>query len=133
MSMLQSAHARRGEGSPVVLDAAEPRLDGVTFAGIAFQEAVFRGRPCLEAHGVDCEGRSRLLARRYGGPGRAGGWVTLFSTLLARGLRAEAQILVDAAGCSALRRHVLAAWGTGRVVFVPDPPGEPAWSVGQLV
>jgi hypothetical protein len=52
-------------------------------------------------------------------PDRASDWVALFSTLLARGLRADGQILVDAAGCPALRRHALAAWGAARVVFLP--------------
>jgi hypothetical protein len=91
------------------------RLDDVTLAGIAFEHSVVGGRSCLVARGVDSEGCSLVLARQHGSD-----WVALFSTLLARGLRADGPILVDAAGCPALRDHILAAWGAWRVVFLPD-------------
>jgi hypothetical protein len=96
------------------------RLDHVTLAGIAFERSVVGGRSCLEARGIDSEGCSVLLARQHGSD-----WVALFSTLLARGLRADGPILVDAAGCPALRCHILAAWGAWRVVFLPDRAARP--------
>jgi len=41
----------------------------------------------------------------------------LFASLLVRGLRARAPILVDADGCAVLRMRILAAWGS-YAVFV---------------
>jgi hypothetical protein len=100
----------------------EPRLDGVTLVGLAFREWTLAGQPYLEAYGIDADGEVVVVAPRRPVRGTAAERAGLFSSLLARGLRASGPILVDAAGCPLLRRRIRAAWGV-RVVLLDGRTG----------
>jgi hypothetical protein len=97
----------------------EPRLDGVTLVALAFRESTLDGRTYLEAYGIDSGGTIVVLAPRRAGHGSAAERTALFSSLLARGLRAPGPVLVDAAGCARLRNRIAAAWGP-RAVLLPS-------------
>lgn len=97
----------------------EPRLDGVTLVCLAFRESMLDGRTYLEAYGIDTDGAIVTLAPRRAGHGTAAERMALFAALLARGLRANGPVLVDAAGCARLRSRVAAAWGP-RAVLLPS-------------
>jgi hypothetical protein len=88
-----------------------PRLDGVRLVGLAFRESTLNGRTYLEAYGIDRDGDIVALAPRRPCRGTPTERAVLFASLLARGLRANGPILVDAAGCSLLQRRIQAAWG----------------------
>jgi hypothetical protein len=95
----------------------QPALDGVMLAGLAFRESMLGGRTYLEAYGVDPEGDIVVLAPRRAGAGGPAERAELFSSLLARGLRAYGSILVDACGCSVLQHRIRAAWGVRAVLL----------------
>jgi hypothetical protein len=92
-------------------------LHGVMLLGLAFRESTLGGRPYLEAYGIDRDGDIVVLAPRRAGRGTPEERAELFASLLARGLRAHGQILVDACGCPVLQRRILAAWGERAVLL----------------
>jgi hypothetical protein len=95
----------------------QPGLEGLTLAGLAFRESTLGGRTYLEAYGVDPQGDIVVLAPRRAGTGGPAERAELFSSLLARGLRAYGSILVDACGCAVLQHRIRAAWGVRAVLL----------------
>jgi hypothetical protein len=99
----------------------DSRLDDVTLACLAFRETRRDGRTYLGAYGISPGGELVILAPARIARGTAADRVALFASLLLRGLRVRGTVLVDHAGCNALRSRIEAAWGA-RAMFLDGGP-----------
>ena len=95
----------------------EPALDDFALAAIGVRDVVLGGTRSIEAYALDRDGVRHRLALHPVHRNASAARAAVFASLLVRGLRARAPILVDADGCAVLRLRVLAAWGS-YAVFV---------------
>jgi hypothetical protein len=96
---------------------AASNLGHVDVAAFGVRDLVVGGARLLEAYALDRAGVRHRVGVREVGRNAAGSRVALFESLLVRGLRAHAPLLVDVDRCQALRARIRAAWGT-YAVFV---------------
>jgi len=86
-------------------------------AAIGVRDLLVGGGRFIEAYALDRSGVRHRVGVREVGRNAAQSRVALFESLLVRGLRAHAPLLVDVDRCQQLRARVRAAWGT-YAVFV---------------